>query len=457
MGLLIIFDLDGVLVEAKPIHYNALNAALKEIDPKFIIGWDEHLSIYDGLKTVQKLQMLSEKKGLPITEHKRVWQRKQELTQTSIRQIDRDERLVDVCEKLVNDGHVLACCSNAIRRSVMIMLSRLGVIEYMDLVLSNEDVKNSKPHPEIYWSAMSTLDHSPSDTLIIEDSPPGLLAAAESGASVLRVKNPFDLTYEKIQHKLQSMKTTTIPSWQGGDMNIVIPMAGAGSRFANAGYTFPKPLIDVAGMPMIQRVIANIHIDANYIFLVQKEHRIKYNLDMMFKLFVKKFTIIEVDQLTEGATCTVLLAKKLINNDNPMFIVDSDQLLEWDSNDFMYKMQEQKQDGSIITFTGTHPMWSFARIDEKSGRVIEVAEKNPISNIANAGLYYWTKGKDFVKYAEQMISKNLRVNNEFYVSPVYNEAIADGKIIKTYHIEKRWSLGVPEDLEYYLAHGIERV
>lgn len=233
-------------------------------------------------------------------------------------------------------------------------------------------------------------------------------------------------------------------------MNIVIPMAGAGSRFEKAGYTFPKPLIDVNGKPMIQRVIENVNINAHYIFIVRKEHREKYNLDMMFKLFVPSFDIIEVDHLTEGAACTVLLAKDLINNDEPLLSVDSDQIVEWNSNDFMYKMQEQKNDGCITTFTGTHPMWSFVKVNER-GFVTETAEKNPISDKAAAGLYYWSKGRYFVQYAEQMIAKNLRVNNEFYVCPIYNQAVQDGKLITTYHIDKRWSLGIPEDLNYYLA------
>lgn len=233
-------------------------------------------------------------------------------------------------------------------------------------------------------------------------------------------------------------------------------MAGAGSRFQKAGYTFPKPLIDVNGMPMIQRVVSNLNIDANYIFVVQKEHREKYHLDTMFKLFVPNFTVIEMEGVTEGAACTTLLAREHINNDMPLFIANSDQLIEWNSNEFMYKMQENHSDGCIITFTSAHPMFSFAKSDE-AGIVTEVAEKNPISNQATTGHYYWTKGSDYVKYAEQMISKNTRVNNEFYVCPVYNEAINDNKIIKTYHIQKMWTLGTPEDLNHYLAHGIGTV
>ena len=234
-------------------------------------------------------------------------------------------------------------------------------------------------------------------------------------------------------------------------MASVIPMAGAGSRFEQAGYTFPKPLIEVRGKPMIQVVVENLNMDANFIYVVQKSHREKYNLDTLLKLITPNCKIVEVDGITEGAACTTLLAKKYIDNENPLLFANSDQFVEWDSNEFMYKMNENNCDGGILTFKATHPKWSFAKIDE-NGLVTEVAEKNPISDNATVGFYYWKHGSDYVKYAEQMIDKDIRVNNEFYVCPVFNEAIGDNKVIRTFEIEKMWGLGTPEDLNYYLEH-----
>jgi dTDP-glucose pyrophosphorylase len=228
-------------------------------------------------------------------------------------------------------------------------------------------------------------------------------------------------------------------------------MAGAGSRFEQAGYTFPKPLIDINGKPMIQVVVDNINIEANYIFVVRKEHRNKYNLDSLLNLIAPNCKIVEVDKITEGAACTTLLAKQFINNNNPLLMANSDQFVEWDSNEFMYKMIEQKVDCGILSFKSTHPKWSFVKIDE-SGYATEVAEKKPISDIATVGIYYWNKGSDYVKYAEQMINKNIRVNNEFYVCPVFNEAIKDHKKIKTFNIKKMLGLGTPEDLQYFLKN-----
>jgi HAD superfamily hydrolase (TIGR01509 family) len=447
---LIIFDLDGVLVDAKKIHYDTLNQSLRSIDSKYEISIAEHLSIYDGLKTNQKLELLTKYKNLEKKYYQQIWEEKQRLTIQAISQLSKNEKLIKLFINLRNKGFKLACCSNSIRRSVLVMLSKTGLIEYLDLILSNEDVKNAKPHPEIYWKAMSMIEVLPEQTLIIEDSPTGLLSASRSRANVLRVNNPEDLTEEKINSKL-IINTMNIPKWQGGKLNVLIPMAGAGSRFQQAGYTFPKPLIDVKGKPMIQTVIENLNVEANFIFVVQKEHREKYNLDTLLNLITPNCKIVEVDGITEGAACTTLLAKKFIDNDQSLLMANSDQFVEWDSNEFMYKMIEQDVDAGILCFKSTHPKWSFAKINE-FGYVTEVAEKKPISDIATVGVYYWNKGSDYVKYAQQMINKNIRVNNEFYICPVFNEAIQDSKKIRTYNIEKMWGLGTPEDLEFFLKN-----
>ena len=449
---LIIFDMDGVLVEAKQIHYNTLNQALKEIDEKYIITEAEHLSIYDGLKTTQKLELLTKNKGLHPKFYDDIWHRKQHLTLEAISQLPYNTRLIEVFKKLRNDGFKLACASNSIRHSVLVMLAKIGIIEYMDLIISNEDVKNSKPHPEMYWKTMSKMGVLPEETLIVEDSPYGLLAAARSKAYVMRVGSPKEITYININKHLNIEKMNSIPKWKDDKLNVLIPMAGAGSRFEQAGYTFPKPLIDVRNKPMIQVVVDNLNIDANYIYIVQKSHRTKYNLDTLLNLITPGCKVIEVDELTEGAACTALLAKEYINNNAPLFFANSDQFVEWDSNEFMYKMNETNADGGIVTFKAIHPKWSFAKINKFTGLVEEVAEKNPISNNATVGYYYWKQGSDFVKYAEEMIKKNIRVNNEFYVCPVFNQAIEDGKEIRTFNIDKMWGLGTPEDLNFYLEN-----
>ena len=450
MVKLIIFDLDGVLVEAKNIHFDALNKALG----KYAISWNEHLSTYDGLKTYQKLDMLSKEKGLPADDHQSIWESKQKHTLQMLSNLKPSNELQTLMSKLVNDSYQIAVASNSIRKTVLTVLSKLGIMEYMDLVVSNEDVENSKPHPEMYWKAISKMKRLPEETLIVEDSPYGLLAAARSKSYILRVKNPKEVTYNNINNKLKQIKMgnkQSIPAWRDETLNVLIPMAGAGSRFEAAGYTFPKPLIEVRKKPMIQVVVENLNIKANFIYVVQKSHREKYNLDALLSLITPGCKIVETEGMTEGAACTALLAKEHINWDAPLFFANSDQFVEWDSNEFMYKMNETNADGGIVTFEATHPKWSFAKIN-KQGLVTEVAEKNPISNIATIGFYYWKHGSDFVKYAEQMINKNIRVNNEFYVCPVFNEAIEDGKAIRTFDVKEMWGLGTPEDLDYYLKN-----
>ena len=440
---LVLFDLDGVLIDTKHIHYIALNQALGD----YAIDEQEHMSIYDGLKTTQKLDMLTVRKGLPKSQHSVISSQKQRTTRQLLSKLEPIEEICKLFVELEEQGYKIGVCSNSIRRSVLTALSQVNLIQHCSVIISNEDVKNSKPHPEMYWKAMSMMGVLPEETLIVEDSPPGLLAAQRSKANYIRVDNPSDVTRKKIFSNLKGTPVTK--KWKDDKLNVVIPMAGAGSRFADAGYTFPKPLIDVNGKPMIQTVIENLGLEANYTFIVQKEHIEKYNIDTMLNLLVPDCNVVSTNGLTEGAACTALLASEFIDNENPLFFANSDQFVEWDVMEFMYGMNEKNADGGIVTFESTHPKWSFAKTNE-NGLVIEVAEKNPISNLATVGLYYWKHGSDFVKYAVQMIEKNVRVNNEFYVCPVFNEAIADDKRIYTHNASEMWGLGTPEDLRYYL-------
>ena len=237
-------------------------------------------------------------------------------------------------------------------------------------------------------------------------------------------------------------------------INIVIPMAGMGSRFAQAGYEKPKPFIDVNGKPMIARVIDNLYYPgAKYILIGRSEHlekeselvnEIKANYNAEF---------IEIDKLTEGTACTVLFARKYIDNDNPLLIANSDQLVDISVQEYIDDCLGKGMDGSILTFKDAelNPKWSFAKTDE-NGLVTEVQEKKAISEFATVGIYFFSKGKDFVDHAIDMIINNDRVNNEFYTCPVYNYSIKDGRKIIIYNIlqEQMHGLGTPEDLEAYL-------
>lgn len=447
MVKLIIFDLDGVLVDSKIMHYECLNKALCDVDPCYMIPLDEHLLKYDGLSTKSKLQLLKSKNNISDDILEIIEKDKQEYTLQFIeKNIKKNIFLINLLNSLKNKGYVLHCCTNSIKSTTITQLRNLGVISFFTKIWTNEDVKNIKPSSEIYKKAMLYENVETYETVILEDSPKGKFSAFHSGAFVYQVKNTYDLSLSNILEFISKCKMKKMKTFCP-NLNILIPMAGEGSRFRSMGYKYklPKPLIDVDGQPMIKRVIENLNIDAKFIFLVRKEHYIEYNLEMLLKSYVNNSQVIIVDELTEGAASTTLLAKNIIDNDNPLLIANSDQLIDWNSDEFIYNMNS---DGGVLCFKDTHPKWSFSVIN--NGQITEVHEKNPIGDNANVGIYFWKKGKDYVKYAEEMINKNIRVNNEFYVAPVFNLAINDGLLIKPFFVEKMYGLGTPEDLEKYL-------
>jgi NDP-sugar pyrophosphorylase family protein len=239
-------------------------------------------------------------------------------------------------------------------------------------------------------------------------------------------------------------------------------MAGEGKRFQEAGYSFPKPLIEVPNMngnPMIKVVVDSLGIHGKTIFVVQAAHRNKFNLDSFLGILAPECEIVEVEGITDGAACTCLLAKAHIDNGDELVVANSDQFLDWKPEEFIYFMRNKKADFGILTFPNTHPKWSYAKTDA-DGKILEVAEKKVISNHATVGVYYWKKGVDFVRSAERMIRKNLRVGQsfngkgEFYVCPSFNEMIREGKSGYIFEINKSqmYGLGTPEDLRYFVDH-----
>lgn len=448
---LIVSDFDGVLLDLKEIHFEALNRALKSLDEKYVISPEEHVKTFDGLSTKRKLKLLSELKGFPLEKFEEINDLKQQFTVELLEGFTKiNYDIANVITKLKAEGYLFYVASNAIRHTVELGLEKLGINHLVDRVYSNQDVKNSKPNPEIYLKSMMDASASPDETLIIEDSKHGREAAVKSGAIVCGVDHSFDFTYDRIKSMMP--KASENIKWAGkSDLTVLIPMAGAGSRFAKAGYELPKPLIEFHGKPMIQHVIDNLNVDAKFVFVVQEEHYKKYNLGAYLNLMAPGCEIVQTNGVTEGAACTTLLAKNFINNDRHLLIANSDQFVEWDSCDFMYSMLCDDADGGILTFEASDPKWSYVRLGA-DGYACEVAEKKVISNEATVGIYYWKKGSEYVRLAEQMIANNIRVNNEFYVCPVYNEMFKESKRVKIFRAEKMWGLGTPEDLNIFLEN-----
>lgn len=245
-------------------------------------------------------------------------------------------------------------------------------------------------------------------------------------------------------------------------LNIVIPMAGKGSRFAvDPKYTDPKPMIPVHGKPMIQVVVENLTPDRphRFIFICQNEHIERYKLEPFLKSLANDVVVIGIDGITEGMVCTVLKAKDLINNDEPLMTANSDQFIDFDINEYLDEMDNNDADGLIMTMKANDPKWSFAKVDQ-DGVVLETAEKKVISEDATVGIYNFAKGSDLVSAAEEMIEDDVRVGGEFYVCPCYNYMIKNDKKVVIYGIGEEFNgmygLGIPSDLEKFLEHPISQ-
>lgn len=244
-------------------------------------------------------------------------------------------------------------------------------------------------------------------------------------------------------------------------LNIVIPMAGLGTRFRDAGYTRPKPLIPVLGRPMIQVVIDNLRPSCphRFIFINLRENVETHGLDRLLERWAPRCVNITIDRVTEGAACTVLLVRESINNDNPLMIANCDQWVDFDVDDYLAELDRAATDGLIMTMWADDPKWSYVRLDA-AGRATEVVEKEVVSNAATVGIYNFRRGADFVWAAERMIAKDLRVNGEFYVAPTYNELLAEGKTVALYDVGREYDgmfgLGIPSDLEKFEAQPVAR-
>lgn len=226
-------------------------------------------------------------------------------------------------------------------------------------------------------------------------------------------------------------------------------MAGAGKRFADAGYKKPKPLIDVFGEPMISAVVKNLwHEDARFIFVLNKEQREHPEIIDTIKALGIDYKLYHTPHLTEGPACTALLAANSITNDNLM-IINCDQVIrDYDYHKLLEFVRTEDADGLMGAFISSSKKNSYMKLDP-NGEVIDVKEKIVISNVATNGLHFWKNGKDFIASALQMIAAGEKYNDEFYVAPTYNYLIKQGKKILPYFYNLHWPIGTPEDLDLY--------
>lgn len=240
------------------------------------------------------------------------------------------------------------------------------------------------------------------------------------------------------------------------ELQIVVPMAGRGSRFAREGYELPKPLIDVAGRPMIDVVVSNLKPSCphRFLFVVQSSHVADHSLDVILRDASPGCSIIQIDHVTQGAACTVLEARQMLDSSAPLMIANCDQWVDASIDDYLNAFRSQDVDGFMMVMPETDPKWSFASVDS-DGWVTRVVEKEPISDIATVGIYNFSRAGSFTAAADSMISAGRSVNNEFYVAPVYNEMIEFGARVATWNVESEgpamYGLGTPADLERFLS------
>ena len=237
-------------------------------------------------------------------------------------------------------------------------------------------------------------------------------------------------------------------------LQIVIPMSGEGRQFAEQGYTFPKPLVDIVGRPMIEIVVRNVtpREPHRFVFICRKEHLTRYALADVLQLIAPESENIALNQATAGALCSVMLAADRLSEDGELLVVNSDQYVDASIDVFLATARQVKADGSMIVFPSTHPKWSYAKVENQ--QVVAVAEKRPISRNATAGIYYFRSSRNFLKAAERVILKNAAISGEFYVCPVYNELILTGQSVTIFPIarEQLHSLGTPEDVKTFAAN-----
>ena len=299
----IIFDLDGVLINSKNIHFKSLNKSLIDNNINYEISIDDHLKRFDGLPTLKKLEILNSEKKVPRSLNKKIQNRKNEITRRLFKDEIKYNEKIHTLFKTLSKNYKLGIATNAIQETLEIALSKLKIKKYVDYSLSTKNIINPKPHPEMYLRCIVNLNSKPSTTLILEDSHNGRLAAKEAGARLMPIKSMDEVNYKNILNFLKREKNNleNMDSWDDNDLNIVIPMAGEGSRFAKAGYTFPKPLIEVHQKPMIQLVVDNLGLKGNFIFIVRREHLKKYNLKSFLNIIAPNCKIITIDKVTEGA------------------------------------------------------------------------------------------------------------------------------------------------------------
>lgn len=458
---LIIFDVDGVLVDTDELHFLALNQALCKLNYGFAeITRDQHECFFKGLPTKVKLKALKAK--YPSIDVDAIHALKQELTAEHVQAaIKPRAEHVQMIQQL-SQQYKLAACSNALESTTRQMLKCAGLIKYFDKVVGADTYEDCKPKPSIgmYCKIGVEVGVHASQTLIFEDSEVGLEAARNVERSHYAfVDDLYELNYDLVQKHIRRV----------GMPRVVIPMGGNGRRFQEAGYIEPKPLIMVKDKMMFEWVIEDIgeYKDNFFIFVVRREHCVRWNMETCIRSAcddrgIREYEIVVMEDdptrnadpswWTNGTACGVLTARRWIDSRAPMLLANSDQTFSYGEVVTNLRCDcNTNHQCAILTFESHHPKWSYVARDE-DGRPIGVVEKNPVSDEATVGVYLWTHGYLFVQSVQKMIAANDRTMGEFYVAPSITHLVNMGHSITTVKLQPSMfsGFGTPQDLVQYL-------
>ena len=438
-----LFDLDGVLVNSVDIQYQSTIDAINKYTKIDITNKFDNI-LKSTITTKKKLQYFVEKNIISKEQIVDIYNEKKKIADSKFNHLTIDNEKIKLFSFLKKKKCRIAVVTNGNKNSAKIILKALGLYCFLDLLISNEDVINSKPHSEPYIKAISHFGGDLKNFIIFEDSETGLKSAYGTGCEVYKVENINDINLSLIK-QLNNL-----------NRNILIPAAGLGSRFKKRGFKLQKPLIELENKTLIEHAISSLDIEGNYIFVIRKiDNNSNIELITALRNIKPECKVIEIDYVTEGSASTCYLAKEFIDNNNELIISNCDQILKWDSKKFLE--YSSNYDCSVLTYKSNEDKNSFIKTDENN-KGIEIREKEVISDNALVGVHYFKKGSDFIKSYEYILNNKIKFKNEYYVSTVCNHLINEGKEVVNYPFQENelyYSTGTPEDyFKYMRIHNL---
>lgn len=440
-----LFDLDGVLVNTANIQYDStIKAISKYVNISLLKNQNIDNILKSTITTINKLDYLIKENIISDKDKLNIYNEKKIIANNCFNDLTVDNEKVKLFSFLKNKKCKIAVVTNGNKNSAIIILKALGLYQFLDLLITNEDVVNSKPHSEPFIKAISYFGGNLENFIIFEDSEIGLKSANGTGCKVYKVDNPIDINISLIK-QLNNL-----------NRNILIPAAGLGSRYINRGFKLQKPLIELENKTLIEHAISSLNIEGNYIFVIRKiDNNSNIELIKALRNIQPECKVIEIDYITEGSASTCYLAKEFIDNNDELIISNCDQILKWDSK--KYLEYSSNYDCSVLTYKSNEDKNSFIKTDENNIG-IEIREKEVISENALVGVHYFKKGSDFIKSYEYIFKNNIKFKNEYYVSTVCNDLITKGKKVLNYPFQKNeiyYSTGTPEDyFKYMRIHNL---